>query len=122
MRKRIEEIAGGMVDCAAPLAEFSVSRIELEVIEGQDVQGEFKMFSKNRIPLRGKVLSSNPRMECLAEDVEGEEVIVPYQFHSEGLADGDILSVESIVDQEACSFCRTGAKKLAGSEGIVFAA
>ena len=98
MRKRIEEIAGGMVDCAAPLAEFSVSRIELEVIEGQDVQGEFKMFSKNRIPLRGKVLSSNPRMECLAEDVEGEEVIVPYQFHSEGLADGDILSGELFVE------------------------
>ena len=98
MRKRIEEIAGGMVDCAAPLAEFSVSRIEIEVIEGQDVQGEFKMMSKNRIPLRGKVLPSHPRMECLVEDVEGEEVVVPYQFHSDGLAEGDIVSGEFFVE------------------------
>ena len=34
--------------------------------------------------------SSNPRMECLTPQFDGEKVRIRYQFHSEGLIEGDI--------------------------------
>ncbi len=40
--------------------------------------------------MRGIIYSSNPRMECLTPQFEGEEVRIRYQFHSEGLIEGDI--------------------------------
>ncbi len=90
MRKRIEELAGGRILCACPIVEFSVSRIEIEVLEGRDFTGEFTITSKNQVPIRGMVYSSNPRMECLTPRFEGEEIQVLYKFHSVGLMEGDI--------------------------------
>ena len=63
MRKRIEELANGRIDCVGPAVEFSVSRIEIEVPEGKDFKGEFTITSRNQIPVRGLVYSSNPPLE-----------------------------------------------------------
>lgn len=98
MRKRIEELAGGMVICAAPLAEFSVSQIEIEIPEGQDAEGEFKITSGNRIPLRGVISSSRPRMECLSDRFDGEEITISYKFHSAGLTKGDVSQGEFFIE------------------------
>ena len=62
MQKRIRELAEGRIECAKPDIDFSVSRIELEVPEGEDVSGEFTVASQNQVPVRGIVYSSNPRM------------------------------------------------------------
>lgn len=90
MRKRIEELARGRFKCAEPILAFSVERIELEVSEGKNLEGEFTITSTNQIPMLGMVYSSNPRMECLTPRFEGEEVRIRYEFHSEGLIEGDI--------------------------------
>lgn len=89
MRKRIKELAEGRVVRTEPVVEFSVSRIEMEVHGGKDCKGEFTIASKNQVPIRGLVYSSNPRMECLTEGFEGEEIQVSYKFHSFGLTEGD---------------------------------
>ena len=52
MRKRIRELAEGRVDCAKPVVEFSVERIELQIPEGEDYKGEFTVISENHVPVR----------------------------------------------------------------------
>lgn len=94
MRKRIDEIAGGRAECIGPALEFSVSRIEIEVSEGEDFQGEFTITSVNQVPIRALACSSNPRMECLDDRLEGEKVSVRYRFCSDGMEKGDVQKGE----------------------------
>ncbi len=44
--------------------------------------------------MRGIVYSSNARMECLTPQFEGEEVRIRFEFHSEGLREGDVQKGE----------------------------
>jgi len=90
VRKRIDELARGRFACTEPMIAFSGERVELQVLEGKNCQGEFEIKSENNIPLRGKVYSSSPRMECLTSRFEGNAVRIRYEFHSEGLIEGDI--------------------------------
>lgn len=106
MRKRIDEIASGRVTCAGPAVEFSVSQIAIEVLEGEDFQGEVTVRSVNGILIRGTAVSSHPRMECLSGILEGEEAKIQYAFHSEGLRRGDTASGEIFV------FCSQGEYRL----------
>ena len=90
MRKRIKELAEGRVAGMESAVEFSVSRIEMEVCEGRDFKGEFIITAKDQTSVRGLVYSSNPRMECMTEGFEGEEIRIQYKFHSAGLLEGDV--------------------------------
>ncbi|MBO5302578.1 MAG: hypothetical protein J6A92_00850 [Lachnospiraceae bacterium] len=97
MRKRIEELAKGMCDSNCPVLEFSTDRIEMEIIAGEDYAGEFSITSKNQIPIKGIVYSANPRMECLTPEFEGDEVQIEFEFHSNGLTEGDIQKGEMVI-------------------------
>lgn len=90
MRKRIKQLASGKFEHTGPKLSLSTAKIELEVLEGREVTGEFTITSTNHVKMRGIIYSSNPRMECLTPQFEGEEVRIRYQFHSEGLIEGDI--------------------------------
>ena len=46
MRKRIEELAEGKVECIGQDVIFSVSRIEIETYAGEDYTGEFTVAGK----------------------------------------------------------------------------
>lgn len=97
MQKRLVELASGRVVTDVPAIEFSVSRIELEVYEGIDGEGTFEINSTNQIPAEGRIYTSDPRMECLTGKLQGEKTTVQYQFHSEGLTEGDIRKGEFYV-------------------------
>lgn len=88
MRKKIKKLAYGIFDYNRQKLSLSVETIELEVLEGKDVQGEF-VISGNGQKVRGIVHSTCQRMECLTPQFDGEEVKIRYQFHSEGLVEGD---------------------------------
>ena len=90
MRKRIQQLASGKFDCSRPCLSLSTDKVELELLEGKDETGDFIITSTNRVKMRGIVYSSNPRMECLTPQFEGEEVKIRYTFHSGGLMEGDI--------------------------------
>ena len=66
----------------------------MTAMEGNDISGDFVITSTNHVPMRGIVYSSNPRMECLTPQFEGEEIRIRYQFHSYGLIEGDIQKGE----------------------------
>lgn len=90
MRKRIQKLAMGKFEHVEPEFLLSTEKIEIEVLEGQAFSGCFSITSVNHIPLKGLVYSSNPHMECLTPQFEGEEVRIQFEFHSEGFIEGDI--------------------------------
>ncbi len=90
MRKRIQQFARGKFEYAGPVLSFSEEKIELEVLEGKDVSGSFTVSSDTQAPIRGVVYSSNPRMKCLTSQFESGEVRIRYEFHSDGLIEGDV--------------------------------
>lgn len=94
MRKRIEELARGQVGQERPVPEFSADKIELEIVEGQNVSGAFTITSLNHVPMRGVVYTSDTRMECLTPQFEGMEVTIRYQFLGAGLMEGDVVRGE----------------------------
>ena len=97
LRKKIKQLAYGTFDYNEPNLSLSTERIELEVIEGKDVTGEFTVHSGNGKKIRGIVYSTHPRMECLTPQFDGEEIRVHYQFHSEGLVEGDVRKGEFVI-------------------------
>ncbi len=94
MRRRIQQLAREKFERVRPFLSLSADRIEIELSEGKDYTGDFVITSVNHVPMRGMVYSSNPRMECLTPQFEGEEVRIRYQFHSYGLVEGDIQKGE----------------------------
>ena len=97
MRKRIQQLANGQFEYAEPILSLSTDKVVIEVLEGRDFTGDFVITSQNHVKMRGMVYSSNPRMECLTPQFEGEEVRIRYQFHSEGLMEGDIQKGEFFI-------------------------
>ena len=97
MRKRIQQLASGKFDDNGPCLSLSAEKIELELLEGKDETGDFVITSTNHVKMRGLVYSSNPRMECLTPQFEGEEARIRYQFHTEGLIEGDIQKGEFFI-------------------------
>ena len=95
MRKKIKQLAYGIFDYAGAGLSFSTECIELEIVEGKDATGEFIIHSEKKI--RGIVYSTHTRMECLTPQFEGREIVIRYQFHSEGLVDGDIRKGEFVI-------------------------
>ena len=89
MRKKIKQLAYGIFDYNRPALSLSTESIELEIIEGKDAQGEFTILGNGQ-KVRGIVYSDCSRMECLTPQFDGEEIKIRYQFHSEGLIEGDV--------------------------------
>ena len=94
MRRRIQQLARGKFEHLKPSLSISVDKIDITAMEGNDISGDFVITSTNHVPMRGIVYSSNPRMECLTPQFEGEEIRIRYQFHSYGLIEGDIQKGE----------------------------
>lgn len=124
MRKLIYELANGKMNETAPMIHFSTPKVECEVLEGQTFQGSFEIKSTNEIPVRGLVISSDARMKCLNDQFEGTQVTIQFEFHSEGLLEGDIQK------GEFCIICNRGEYSLsfvavvskpyaASSEGLI---
>ena len=94
MRKRIRQIARGKFEYEKPSLSLPEEELSIQVIEGQEYTGNFTITSTNHVPARGVVYSTSPRMECMTPQFEGEEVRIRYQFHSNGLVEGDIQKGE----------------------------
>ena len=124
MRKRIGQIARGKFEYAKPLLTFSEEFVDLQVTEGRDEPGSFTIKCNNQMKIRGIVYSTNPRMECLTPQFEGEEVRIRYQFNSEGLVEGDTSEGSFVIVCNQCeyslSFCAKISKLYAESSiGVI---
>ncbi|MCR5468581.1 MAG: DUF5717 family protein, partial [Lachnospiraceae bacterium] len=91
MRKRIRELAHGKIAYKNSSLIMSQDKINLEVLEGGMVSGEFSFHSETDDVVRGNVYSSMPRMECLTPVFDGRKITIRYEFNSSGLNEGDVL-------------------------------
>lgn len=89
MQKRIQDLTNARFQYEKPALQFSQERLEFEVPKEETYQGSFTI-SSNGIPMHGFVYVSNFRMKCLKPEFEGTEAEIPFEFHSEGLNEGDI--------------------------------
>lgn len=109
MRARIGQIAAGRFNGTKPILAFSEETIDLSVIEGRSEAGSFVIESTNQIKICGIVYSTNPRMECLNPNFEGEKVRIRYQFNSKGLTEGDTCEGKFVIVcnqiEYSLSFC-----------------
>lgn len=94
MRRRIYNLANGRFEYDAPQLSLSTERLELQVLEGQKYRGSFTIQSENEVPMRGIIYTSNARMECLNPQFEGLIAQIQFEFHSEGLIEGNIQQGE----------------------------
>ena len=119
MRKRIKQLAIGKFEYAKPILSFSEESLDFQVIEGKDYSGSVVITCTNHMKIRGVVYSTNPRMECLTPQFEGEEVRIRYQFHSKGLVEGETDKGELVIVCNQCeyslSFCANITKLYADS-------
>ncbi len=90
MRRRMQELAAGVYETEGPKVSLSVERIELEVEEGQELKKSFEIQSLNGISMRGIIYSDNPRMELLEAEFSGKKAVINYEFHTEGLVEGEV--------------------------------
>ncbi len=115
MRKRIRQLARGKFEYEKPVLSFEKESIELEVIQETEYSGSFALESTNHVKLRGVVYSTNPRMECLTPQFEGEEVKIRYQFHGKGLVEGETQKGEFVIvcnqKEYSLSFCVSISKR-----------
>ena len=88
MRKRMKQLARGKFEYAKPELILSEEEIAFNVIEGEDYEGGFTIENPKGIKLRGIVYATNPRMQVLTPQFEGEQVRIRYQFNSFGLSEG----------------------------------
>ncbi|MCR5272387.1 MAG: DUF5717 family protein [Lachnospiraceae bacterium] len=91
MRKRIRELARGRIGYRNSSLVLSEDKINLEVLEGGTVAGEFSFHTDTDDVVRGNVYSSLSRMECLTPVFDGRKITVRYEFNSSGLNEGDVL-------------------------------
>lgn len=88
MQKKLEELAAGVCRGDSSILQFSIEKLEFEVVEGMDYTGEFSMESANGTPITGIIYTSSPRMECRDARLHGEKITQVFEFHSEGLVEG----------------------------------
>lgn len=119
MRKRIKQLARGKFEYAKPELILSEEEIAITVIEGEDYEGSFTIENPKGIKLRGIVYASNPRIEVLTPQFEGEKVRIRYQFKSFGLSEGltEKGDFTIICNQRtiSLSFCASISKRYAQS-------
>ncbi len=97
MRKVIEQILEGNFDYDNGSLDFSCSKIELHARPGEDVEGSFQIYGNSGKMLEGEVYSSDPRMECLTKSFVGNGEEIAYHFHSERVAEGEVIKGEFYV-------------------------
>lgn len=103
MRKRIWALADDEFDTQAPELLVKPDRIEIEAAEASKISGSFTVASKNGVPLRGIVYSSNPYVVCRTAQFEGLENTISYEVRLPGARAGDCLRGQmTIVVNRAC--------------------
>ena len=91
MQKIINQILEGNFDYENGSLDFSCSKIEIAIKQGQQYEGSFRIYAARGAYAGGTVISSDLRMECLTEEFTGEESEIFFCFHGEKLEEGDVV-------------------------------
>lgn len=91
MRRIIDKYADGFFDYDIPKLVFSVSKIEAAMAVGELSEGTFKLSSEDGSTFSANIYTSDMRLVCRNDYIEGESGEVHYVFDSTGLEAGDVV-------------------------------
>lgn len=91
MNQIIERLLNGDFDYERGSLDFSCPRLELVIEKGEALEDSFVVYGPPGKLTKGKVITSDYRMECLTPEFSGNEEQIQYRFHSEGLEEGDVV-------------------------------
>lgn len=92
MREIIDEILNGNYARETGSLDFSEASIELTALQGEFTQGSFWIRGDGAQVVKGAVISTDYRMECLTPEFLGEEAQIQFAFHGEGAQPGEAIS------------------------------
>ena len=89
LKEKINLLSKGIFEYDCPDIRLSEEEIRLEVEAGSTYNGEFRVYSENKVEIRAKIFSSNKPMECVETDIIGPDNTIHYTFDSYGMEPGD---------------------------------
>lgn len=91
MRKVIDKYADGIFDYDVPKLMFNVSKLEDTMPVGELTEGTFVLSSEDGSTFSANIYTSDMRLVCRNDYIEGESGEVHYVFDSTGLEAGDVV-------------------------------
>lgn len=97
MKEVIDRLLEGNFEYENGSLDFSCSKLELNIKQGQIQEGSFQILGEDGKYIQGYVISSDERMECLTKEFVGNGEEIFYCFHGENLQEGDTVKGEFYV-------------------------
>lgn len=97
MREVVEQIITNKYDYEKGSLDFSCTKLELEIRQGEVREGSFRIFSTEGKYTKGYVSSTDLRMECLTTEFVGNEEEIRFCFHGEHMEEGEVVRGEFCV-------------------------
>jgi hypothetical protein len=91
LRDCIDRILKGQFEYDRGELSFSFPHLELNIQEGEEIEGSFTITGPSEKMSEGTVSSTEIRMEVLTDSFSGEKSEVSYRFRGEGLSGGDVI-------------------------------
>ena len=94
MEEVIDRLLEGNFDYENGSLDFSCAKLEFTIQKGEILENSFVISSGEGRYTRGRVTSSDFRMECQTPDFVGSEAEIHFCFHGEYLEEGDVVKGE----------------------------
>ncbi len=91
MQKIIEQILEGNFDYENGSLDFSCSKIEISLHQGENFEGSFRVYGMPEKYTAGQVTSSDWRMECLTGEFVGTDEEIAFLFHGDHMEEGEVV-------------------------------
>lgn len=92
MKEYIRKAGDGFFCYEQPEVEISEYSIDISIDCNARYSNTITIKSKDDFIIHGFVRSSNPRMHTPVKEFEGTHIDIPYEFTSDGLNEGDVVS------------------------------
>ena len=80
MREVVEQLITNKYDYEKGSLDFSCTKLEIEIRQGEVREGSFRIFSTEGKYTKGYISSTDPRMECLTTEFVGNEEEIHFCF------------------------------------------
>ena len=105
MKKKIWQMSEGKFDIKRPKVFISDERIQLQVREGNSIEGELQIQSTNGKPMKGWVVSTHSYMEIVSkQEFIDTDYTLYYQFHGKHTKAGQMETGRFIVITDGGEF------------------
>ena len=91
MRRVLSRILQGNYTSEDLSLDFSCSRIELDVLAGEEYEGSFHVYSASNVIPEGKVVSSDLRMVLISDTLTGKDSEITYRLNPAYCNEGDTV-------------------------------